>query len=163
MEVDGLLSMASQAAMQMPYLKAMEIWSSGIGEGFFFRYEVGTSEVNFTVGATWNFDVAAWQTTRRQKSLSIDIGRKASREVVDNMSHLPFPTPPPPPPPGWPPGSSRRRSGPLRPRLGPAPGSPLPAPTAPAIFAAAAAARAAGDPAAAAVFLGDARERARRN
>ncbi|KAF6786795.1 hypothetical protein CMUS01_16493 [Colletotrichum musicola] len=173
MEVDGLLSMACQAAVQMPYLKAMEIWSPGIGEDFFFRYEVGTSEVKFTVGATWNLDVAAWQTTRRQKSVRTAWERVASRHAghrftytVENID---------------PSVLTRRRSRsrsrscpsccpscsfcsgcPAPAAPAPAPGPAPPVPTAPAIFTAAAAARAAGDPAVAAVFLEDARERARR-
>lgn len=81
MEVDSLLLIASQTAAQMPCLKRLVVWSPGVGKGFFFRYHVGKSEVNFTVASTWNFDVAAWQHTRRQKSVRAAWEQVASRHA----------------------------------------------------------------------------------
>ncbi|OBR06393.1 Oxoglutarate iron-dependent oxygenase [Colletotrichum higginsianum IMI 349063] len=52
-EVANLLLLASTAAKNMPHLKVMEVWSPGVGEGFFFRYEALESGVRLTVAATW--------------------------------------------------------------------------------------------------------------
>ncbi|WQF85403.1 hypothetical protein CDEST_10417 [Colletotrichum destructivum] len=52
-EVNYLLFVASKAAMQLPHLEIMEVWSPGVGEGFFFRYEVKKRQAKLIVGATW--------------------------------------------------------------------------------------------------------------
>ncbi|KAJ0158633.1 hypothetical protein CTA2_11171 [Colletotrichum tanaceti] len=52
-ELNHLLFAASRAAMQLPHLEIMEVWSPGVGEGFFFRYEVEKRRAKLVVGATW--------------------------------------------------------------------------------------------------------------
>lgn len=68
-ELGCLLMAASQAATYIPYLKMLEVWSPGVGEGFFFRYEVKESEVSLTMAATWKFDVVSWQHGRGYTAL----------------------------------------------------------------------------------------------
>ncbi|KAK1852833.1 hypothetical protein CCHR01_04574 [Colletotrichum chrysophilum] len=68
-DLDCLLAAASQAATYMPYLKMLEVWSPGVGEGFLFRYEVRASEVNLAMAATWQFDVVSWQHGRGYRAL----------------------------------------------------------------------------------------------
>ncbi|KZL66696.1 hypothetical protein CT0861_00561 [Colletotrichum tofieldiae] len=83
-EVDCLLVAASQAAACMPYLKILEVWSPGIGEGFLFRYEVRESEINLTMAATWQFDIMAWQYGRGYKTL------RAWEEVASRHTYRRF-------------------------------------------------------------------------
>lgn len=51
----------------MQRLRIMEVWSSGLSKGFFFRYEVEKSQAKLTVAATWPLEtlsapvIEAWQ------------------------------------------------------------------------------------------------------
>lgn len=68
-EVNGLLGAASHAVKHMPHLKILEVWSPGIREGFFFRYEVEESKIKLTIAATWQFDIVSWRHGQGRETL----------------------------------------------------------------------------------------------
>ncbi|KAK1991292.1 hypothetical protein LX36DRAFT_646597 [Colletotrichum falcatum] len=51
--LEHLILQASQAALRMPLLTAMEIWAPGAGEGFVFRYHLRNESPLLTLIATW--------------------------------------------------------------------------------------------------------------
>ncbi|TQN65319.1 hypothetical protein CSHISOI_10170 [Colletotrichum shisoi] len=80
-EVNYLLCVASKAAVQMPHLEIMEVWSPGVGEGFFFRYEVRKRRAKLTVGATWRIS------RMRNSAVFKSWQRVAGRHADDDLEY----------------------------------------------------------------------------
>lgn len=78
-EVNNLLFVASKAAMQLPHLEVMEVWSPGVGEGFFFRYEVKKRQAKLVVGATWR--ISGMQNSAVFKAWQRAAGRHADYDL----------------------------------------------------------------------------------